>query len=224
MNDKSTRRIPKLRSSLRFRIVIVLIGFLSIQVVLLNTSVVKSQSSTVFQQTAYATIDPRLNYLSDYNNSSMEDISGAIASLKDTDDGNLTWVLSGYWRTNIPSQLLGSSLENLSSAELPYFDSSFDMILTNGSARHQHDITNFTTSGASLTNNNMTWVINGTSDVTMKDGPVENVPVNITIMNNNVLSIRLDPIKTNNHFGDTPIFGTVNATKMRNETGMRSTS
>ena len=92
------------------------------------------------------------------------------------------------------------------------------MVLTNGSARHQHRITNFTMAGASLTNNNMTWVINGTSAVTMKDGPVENVPINITIMNNNVISIWLDPIKTNNHFGDTPIFGTVNATTVRNET------
>ena len=75
--------------------------------------------------------------------------------------------------------------------------------------------------GASLTNNNMTWVINGTSAVTMKDGPVENVLTNLTLTNNNVMSIWLDPIKTNNHFGDTPIFGTVSATTIRNETGVQ---
>jgi hypothetical protein len=179
--------------------------------VLLSTSIVKS---TVFQQSAYATVDSR-------SNSSMEDMFGIIASLQDTEDGNLTWVLSGYWRTNVPNQLLGSSVGNLSSAGLPSFDSSFDMVLTNGSARHQHRITNFTMAGASLTNNNMTWVINGTSAVTMKDGPVENVPINITIMNNNVISIWLDPTKTNNHFGDTPIFGTVNATTIRDEAGVQ---
>jgi hypothetical protein len=151
----------------------------------------------------------------------MENIFGAIASLQGSGDGNLTWVLSGYWRTNIPNQLLGSSIGNLSSAGIPSFDASFDMVLTNGSARHQHRIANFTMAGASLTNNNMTWVINGTSAVTMKDGPVENVPINITIMNNNVISIWLDPVKTNNHFGDTPIFGTVNATTIRNETGVQ---
>jgi hypothetical protein len=206
-----------LRPALRFKIIIVLVAFLTIQVVPVSIPVVKSKSFTVFQQPAHATIDSKLNYLSDYNNSSMEDIFGAIASIQGSEDGNLTWILSGYWRTNIPNQLLGSS-GNLSSAGLPFFDSSFDMVLTNGSARHQHRITNFTMAGASLTNNNMTWVINGTSAVTMKDGPVENVPINITIMNNNVISIWLDPIKTNNHFGDTPIFGTVNATTVRNET------
>jgi hypothetical protein len=182
--------------------------------VLLSTSIVKSNDFTVFQQPAYATVDSR-------SNSSMEDMFGAIASLQDTEDGNLTWVLSGYWRTNVPNQLLGSSVGNLSSAGLPSFDSSFDMVLTNGSARHQHRITNFTMVGASLTNNNMTWVINGTSAVTMKDGPVENVPINITIMNNNVISIWLDPTKPNTHFGDTPIFGTVNATTIRDEAGVQ---
>jgi hypothetical protein len=206
-----------LRPALRFKIIIVLVAFLTIQVVPVSIPVVKSKSFTVFQQPAHATIDSKLNYLSDYNNSSMEDIFGAIASIQGSEDGNLTWILSGYWRTNIPNQLLGSS-GNLSSAGLPFFDSSFDMVLTNGSARHQHRITNFTMAGASLTNNNMTWVINGTSAVTMKDGPVENVPINITIMNNNVISIWLDPTTTNNHFGDTPIFGTVNATTVRNET------
>jgi hypothetical protein len=206
-----------LRPALRFKIIIVLVAFLTIQVVPVSIPVVKSKSFTVFQQPAHATIDSKLNYLSDYNNSSMEDIFGAIASIQGSEDGNLTWILSGYWRTNIPNQLLGSS-GNLSSAGLPFFDSSFDMVLTNGSARHQHRITNFTMAGASLTNNNMTWVINGTSAVTMKEGPVENLPINITIMNNNVISIWLDPTTTNNHFGDTPIFGTVNATTVRNET------
>jgi hypothetical protein len=51
----------------------------------------------------------------------MEDIFGAIASIQGSEDGNLTWILSGYWRTNIPNQLLGSS-GNLSSAGLPFFD------------------------------------------------------------------------------------------------------
>ena len=70
--------------------------------------VVESKSFATFQQLAHATIDPGFNYLSDYNNSNTGDIFGAIASLQDAEDGNLTWILSGYWRTNIPTQLLGS--------------------------------------------------------------------------------------------------------------------
>ena len=43
----------------------------------------------------------------------------------------------------------------------------------------------------------------------MKDGPVDNVPTQVTIANNNTISISIDPSKVNNHFGDTPIYGLV---------------
>ena len=44
----------------------------------------------------------------------------------------------------------------------------------------------------------------------MKDEPVKDVPIEIKVMENHVLTISLDgPAKTNNHFGDTPIYGTV---------------
>ncbi|MGC2562541.1 MAG: hypothetical protein WA326_05995, partial [Nitrososphaeraceae archaeon] len=80
-----------MRPALRFKIIIVLVAFLTIQVVPVSIPVVKSKSFTVFQQPAHATIDSKLNYLSDYNNSSMEDIFGAIASIQGSEDGNLTW-------------------------------------------------------------------------------------------------------------------------------------
>jgi hypothetical protein len=43
----------------------------------------------------------------------------------------------------------------------------------------------------------------------MKDGPVNNVPLSIKSMNDNVISIWIDPTKVNNHFGNTPIFGLI---------------
>jgi hypothetical protein len=42
-----------------------------------------------------------------------------------------------------------------------------------------------------------------------KDGPVSNVQTSVTDMGNNVVSIYLDPTAMNNHFGDTPIYGTI---------------
>jgi hypothetical protein len=56
---------------------------------------------------------------------------------------------------------------------------------------------------------NTTAVFNGTSTVTMKDGPVTSVPTSVTDMGNNVVSIYLDSAAVNNHFGDTPIYGTI---------------
>jgi hypothetical protein len=54
------------------------------------------------------------------------------------------------------------------------------------------------------------YQVNGTATVTMvEDGPVDNVPLSIKAMNNNVISILVDPTKVNNHFGNTPIFGLI---------------
>jgi hypothetical protein len=45
--------------------------------------------------------------------------------------------------------------------------------------------------------------------VTMKDGPHIGVPISITIFNQRAMSIWIDPSTTNNHFGNAPIYETV---------------
>jgi hypothetical protein len=57
--------------------------------------------------------------------------------------------------------------------------------------------------------NNKTVVFNGTATITMKNGPVNGVPVSVRAMDANVISIWIDPTKTDNHFGNTPIYGTI---------------
>ena len=56
---------------------------------------------------------------------------------------------------------------------------------------------------------NATMIYNGTVSITMKEGPVHDVPMSATVKEGNVLSLWLDPSKTDNHFGNTPIYGTV---------------
>ena len=53
-----------------------------------------------------------------------------------------------------------------------------------------------------------TTTINGTVTVSLQEGPVENVPVFITLQNN-LISIGVDPGPTDNHFGPTPISGII---------------
>jgi hypothetical protein len=43
----------------------------------------------------------------------------------------------------------------------------------------------------------------------MRQGPVTGVPLSIKAMDNNAVSIWVDPTKIQNHFGNTPIFGTI---------------
>ena len=156
--------------------------------------------------------------------------AGTIASIQNDKNGIPTWLLSGAWndviiniekeesKTNtIPSNSINTNTDN----NLPtaVFEANFDMVLLNGSALHKHSIYNFTVTDISMVDDK-NYQVNGTATVTMKDGPVNNVPLSIKAMNNNVISILVDPSKINNlprfipslglsHFGNTPIYGLI---------------
>ena len=143
--------------------------------------------------------------------------SGTIASLQNDKDGKPAWIVSGLWRgslTNLTSSaaMMSSSSANntTSKTNLPTatFNSVFNMVMLNGSALHKHQISNVTLTGMSMPDKK-TVVYNGTATITMKEGPVNDVPVSIRTLNDNVISIWVDPAKTMNHFGDTPIYGTI---------------
>jgi hypothetical protein len=148
---------------------------------------------------------------------------GTIASLQNDENGNPTWIVSGIWKGSLSmgneTQGVGGNQTNTTSAATnatsttdgpanATFNSKFSMVMTNGSAMHDHEIYNFKL--ASMSNpNNITSVFNGTATITMRQGPVESVPVSIKRIDNNVISIWADPTMINNHFGNTPIFGTI---------------
>ncbi|MGH9975925.1 MAG: hypothetical protein ACRD8Z_08840 [Nitrososphaeraceae archaeon] len=143
--------------------------------------------------------------------------AGTIASIQNDESGNPAWVLSGYWKASLTEGEAGnqsSSASNSTSVmedmsnKVGKFGATFDMAMTNGSALHQHQIDNFTLTGMS-TPDNTTVIYNGTVTITMKEGPVRDVPVGATVMEGNVISLWLDPSKLDNHFGNTPIYGTV---------------
>jgi hypothetical protein len=137
---------------------------------------------------------------------------GTIASLQNDKDGKPAWILSGLWKgslTNMTSTM--SSANNTTSKQnLPTatFNAVFDMVMLNGSALHKHQISNFTLTSISMPNEK-TVVYNGTATITMKEGPVNDVPLSARTLNDNVISIWVDPAKTMNHFGNTPIYGTI---------------
>ncbi|MGA9844291.1 MAG: hypothetical protein WBQ25_18470, partial [Nitrososphaeraceae archaeon] len=54
-------------------------------------------------------------------------------------------------------------------------------------------------------------IYNGTATVSLKNGPVNNVPLSIKITNGGDFNLKVDPKLTENHFGDTPIQGKVTA-------------
>jgi hypothetical protein len=52
-------------------------------------------------------------------------------------------------------------------------------------------------------------VLSGTATISMKEGPVNNVPITINIANQGSINLGIDPIKTDNHFGSALMYGTV---------------
>lgn len=131
---------------------------------------------------AYASLAPMNDYEYGY---------GPIASL------NNDWILAGgYMGYSNPSNLSDSG-----------FHATFSMVLKNGTAYHMHQISNATLEDVRMEGNNT--IMEGSITVTMRDGPVSNVPTTWTISNNNTMAISMDPSKINDHFGDTPIYGIV---------------
>jgi hypothetical protein len=144
--------------------------------------------------------------------------SGTIASIQNDKDGKPAWIVSGLWRGSLTNLTSGAAMMSSSSGasnttskmNLPTatFNAVFNMVMLNGSALHKHQISNFTLTSMSIPNEKAS-VSNGTATITMKEGPVNGVPISIRTFDDNVISIWVDPAKTMNHFGNTPIYGTV---------------
>jgi hypothetical protein len=127
---------------------------------------------------------------------SKSSVSGSFTSLQnDATTGKQSWIISGVYKMNKIN------------TPNPTFNGSFYMIRTDGSQPHKHTIFDFKLTGKPVVANNST-TFNGTSTVTMKEGPVKNVPTSIKFMGESAFSLWLDPSKTQNHFGNTVIYGT----------------
>ena len=145
---------------------------------------------------------------------------GTISSLQNDENGNPTWIVSGLWKGSLSmdnktqggggNQSTTTTAATTETGGLPNatFYSKVNMVMTNGSALHDHEIYDFRLTDMIMPNNSTT-VYNGTATITMREGPVPNVPVSIRTMDNNVISIWADPTKINNHFGNTAIFGII---------------
>jgi hypothetical protein len=145
---------------------------------------------------------------------------GTISSLQNDENGNPTWIVSGLWKGSLSmdnktqggggNQSTTTTTTTTETGGLPNatFYSKVNMVMTNGSALHDHEIYDFRLTDMTMPNNSTT-VYNGTATITMREGPVPNVPVSIRTMDNNVISIWADPTKINNHFGNTAIFGII---------------
>jgi hypothetical protein len=135
-------------------------------------------------------------------------LAGIIGSLQLAPDRLAPeWVTAGYWELGSDMPLLGSSTEG-TQPTVTSFNAIVEMTqLADGTFLHQHTISDFRQSAVLHTDANSTTV-NGTATVVTEKGPTENVLIHITLQNN-LISIAIDPVATDNHFGPTPITGII---------------
>jgi hypothetical protein len=157
---------------------------------------------------------------------------GPIASIQNNEAGQPAWVLVGFWRGNLLSfnetattaataatGAANATMQNSdgSTSSLAVFNADFRMIMLNGSAPHTHVITNFILSNVSSSENGTT-TFTGSSTVSMQEAPIVDVPTTIKV-SGEVISIFLDPLSVDGHFGDTPIYAAISNGHENNNRG-----
>jgi hypothetical protein len=135
-------------------------------------------------------------------------LAGIIASLQLAPDRLAPeWVTAGYWEMDSDLPLVGAGSEGTQQT-VNRFDAIVEMTrIDDGTALHTHTFSDFRQLEVAHRAENTT-AINGTMTVTLEQGPVQNVPVFITLQNN-LITIFVDPATTESHFGPTPISGII---------------
>jgi hypothetical protein len=145
---------------------------------------------------------------------------GMISSIQNNEQGQPAWIVSGHWMMEMASQNDTTTTSDTSEriSNIAGFDATLHMVMLNGSAMHNHEISNFAQTGdATFDSSTNSTTITGTATVTMREGPVPNVPTTIEISQDRVIAISPDPAALENHFGDTPIYGIVISPEMIEE-------
>ena len=125
------------------------------------------------------------------------DTKAGVFNYTQTDSsGNTTWINSGNW-----------SITGINSSS-PSLTAIIEMAKPNGSAGHEHEINDFKLIGSPVIEN-QTIHLNGTSTITMRDGPVTNEPTVIALSLEKI-DIYFDPEDIKNHFENQSISGIAN--------------
>lgn len=182
---------------------IMLITCPSIMVVKAQAPDVQSSQDTEFSQDQQQATNATT---SSSPQSSVTTLRGAIASTQNNNDGDPTWIAQGTWNMTLEKPSNPSDPRPTASA----FLSTFGMAAINGSSKPKYTIYDFKQTNSSMNATDETpIIINGIATITSKKQTMQNIPIDIMLLQNNVLYLWIDPTKTNNRFGQMPIYGTI---------------
>jgi hypothetical protein len=148
---------------------------------------------------------------------------GMISSIQNDEQGQPAWIVAGHWMMEMAPQNDTAAPDMAGRiSNIVGFNAMLHMVMLNGSAMHNHEMSNFAQVGdATFNGDTNSTTITGTATITMREGPVPNVQTTIEIAQDKVIAIRPDPAALQNHFGDTPIYGILISPEMIEEMMMR---
>jgi hypothetical protein len=128
-------------------------------------------------------------------------LNGPINSIQYSTDGNPSWIVSGRWRIEVNFDKAGivpMAIKGLNTT----------LIVTpiDGSDTQRYELSDFKQDSQSYDNKTNTSTIKGKLTMTSKT-QLENIAVVLKLINKNILTITLDPSKTRDQLGVTPIYG-----------------
>lgn len=139
-------------------------------------------------------------------------LRGQVSSVQMGENGEPEWIQSGIWVMRI------SPIDDPDAPNVNLI-SRMAMVMVNGSAMHSHNIYAFELENYTV--NNATQTYEGTATVTMREGPVSDVPVVVEIFNDSVIALTIGPDEVESHFGTGPVYGTLSEGS-QNARGMAS--
>jgi hypothetical protein len=150
---------------------------------------------------------------------------GMISSIQNDEQGQPAWIVAGQWLMEMGSTQDSNATTGMTGriSNVSGFHAMLHMVRFNGSAMHDHEISNFTqTADPTFDSSTNSTTITGTATITMREGPVPNVPLTIQIAQDKVIAITPDAATLENHFGNTPIYGIVVSPEMIQDMMQRS--
>lgn len=150
------------------------------------------------------TVDSSVSTVSTRGNATTDVFRGQIASVQ-LEEGQPSWIQSGIWVMRV----LQAGDE--SSPPKVQLVARFAMVMPDGNAMHGHNVYGFNVENYSA-NGTTTRTFEGTATVTMRDGPVSDVPLTVTISNNAVMAMQIGPEMVDSHFGEGPVYGVLSST------------
>jgi len=133
-------------------------------------------------------------------------VFGPITGITEDENDSTEWVLAGIWRSSFPNS---TDVSN-NSTNGTTFNAAIEMIRPDGTARHTHTLTDFVLLNSSSESSTNSTIFNGTSTVSLADGPALDIPTSVKLSNNNIITIWIDPESVDSHFGNSlNMFGIV---------------